>query len=661
MPGKKEHLAPDRAKNALGVIGSTFAGRGGAILLVFVLLAIWTFARLFSLTVVEAKALSEEGSGVRTTSITLTAHRGTMYDRNGNVLATDVDAVTIYANPSKIVDPKKTSELLEGILGGSAKDYYAAITEDSRSTFVYLAKKVDIEYEQAINDASQEYIEEKVAAIRAEGDDVPAEIVTPFTGIEFLPDMRREYPKGSTGAQIIGAVNDEGIGMSGLEATYDCILRGIDGRRVVEEAKQISQNSRPLPMIDSVLQDVEPVAGSDIIISIDIETQQFLELNLQAVAAQRKCNNASSILLDGSTGDIIAAASIPLYDRETITSEQVAQGATNAKAITQPYEPGSTFKGIIAAVALEHDVLTADEAIYCPPYLEIYDQVVKDSVDRDGMDMTLRQIIAHSSNIGVSLIEEKVGDELYYEYLKKLGLGEYTHVDYPGETPGTLAEVQDWTPIQAANITFGQGLEVTLLQMASIYGAFSNDGVMMQPHFLLARPQYDIELQYGSKRVFDAQTTRDLEEILRSCVTDGYGYNAAVEGYDAVGKTGTAEIGSFSGGYETTKGSYVCSFVGYLDNSTSNYVFMSSFENPINYADSPATKFFSVVMTFVANRYMIQPQVEAPAKKEVGAVATVLETETSQATVTDESYTVESKIAYPTPRAGTDWVLDTSG
>ncbi|MDR1358805.1 MAG: penicillin-binding protein 2 [Coriobacteriales bacterium] len=651
----------DRAQRAAGGSAPFFLRRDGAILLLFFLLAVALCVRLFTLTVVDAQELSEEGSEVRTSEITLTARRGTIYDRNGNVLATSVDATTIYANPSKIDEPRHTAEILHEVLGGTTQDYYDAIVADSESTFVYIAKKVDPELQQALQDVNQGYINEEVVAIRARGDDIPPEIITPLTGIEFLPDTRREYPKGATGSQIIGAVNDEGVGVSGLEQCYDSILCGVDGMRVIEEAKQVSQNSSPLPMIDSVVEDVEPFPGSDIIISLDIEVQQFLELNLQAVASQRGVNNASTMLLDGSTGEIVATASIPLYDRDAITAEEAERGATNAKAITLPYEPGSTFKALIAGMTLEQDLMTADDTLFCPSSLDIYDKTIKDSVDRPDMDMSLRQIVANSSNIGVSLLEMQLGDELFYDYLTRIGFGELAHVDYPGETAGTLASVEEWSPVQAANIAFGQGLEVSLLQMASMYGAIANDGVMVQPHFLIARPQYDVELSYGEKQVFDAQTTRDLEELLRSCVTEGYGVNAAVEGYEAVGKTGTAEIGNLDGGYGGAQGNYVCSFVGYLDNSTSNYVFMSSFENPSNYANSPATTFFSVVMSFVANRYMIQPEEEA---------AVAVKTEAEEPSLEQDNVTppdsqsgtaspgTDLAVIPPTPK---DWLLDTSG
>jgi len=694
-----------RAAGALSVARNAFAGRDAAILVIFIVLAVVLCWRLFTLTVVEAKALSDEGTQTRTTQLTLTARRGTIYDRNGNVLATSVDAVTIYANPSEIADPKKTATILQQILGGNVDDYYNEITANPQSTFVYIAKKVDPGFKQKLLDANQQYYEQEVAAIQAEGNDVPADITTPLTGIDFLPDTRREYPNGNIGAQVIGAVDDDGVGISGLELTYDSILRGVDGSRTVEQAKQISDNSAPLPMIDSVVDDQEPVDGSDIIVSLDIEMQQYLEQNLLAVATQRNCaDDASAILLDGSTGEIYATASLPLYDRDNVTAEQIANGATTAKSITQPYEPGSTFKSVIASIAVETGLMTPDTTIYCPSQLQIYDKVVQDSVSRPSEDLSLRDIISHSSNVGVSLIEQQVGDQTFYDYLQKIGIGDYTHVDYPGETPGALADVNDWTPIQAANMAFGQGLEVSQLQMASIYGAIANNGVMVQPHFLIARPQDNVDITYPSKRIFEAQTTQVMEDMLRSDVTDGYGTAAAVNGFDAVGKTGTAEIGDLSGGYASSVGKYICSFVGYLDNSTSNLVFMSCFNNPTNYANSPATTFFSVVMTYVANLYDIQPQVEAPVTDDTGDTSAAASSDAAGTATTDSSATATSDssagssassssssnssissssigssssssppssgttaaandavIPSPTPRPGIDWTLDTSG
>ncbi|MDR2672200.1 MAG: penicillin-binding protein 2 [Coriobacteriales bacterium] len=603
-PGKNSKVSTA----TVDVFNRLLGSREGLVVALFVIIVLIIFVKLLMLTIVDAQALAAEGQEKRTLEYTLEARRGTIFDRNGSVLAASVEATTIYADPSKIVDPPKTAQVLSEVLGGTAQQYFEALTNDRESTFVYIAKKASPETAQKLKDSAQQYRDAEVQAIKARGNDVPVEIVTPLTGIGYLPDTKREYPYGHIGAQIIGAVNDENAGISGLEQTYDSILRGVDGKMVIQKGKAMDQSQNPLPIIGGIQEQVLAIDGQDIIISVDIELQQYLEYNLKAVADQRNCQNANALLLDGATGEIIAGASLPLYDREKVSVEDVAAGATTLKAITSPYEPGSTFKVCIAATALENSIMTPEDSLYCPAELDIYDYTIKDAVKRSDEEMTLSQIIARSSNVGASLMQQKVGDELFNNYLQRFGMGAFTHVDYPGETNGMLAALEDWNPVQAANISFGQGLQVSSLQMAGLYGAIANDGLLIQPHFLIARPQYDSELVFDSRQVLEPVTARVVEDILRGVVTDGTGKAADLPGLDVVGKTGTAEIASPQGGYLASE--FITSFVGYIDNSNSKLVFISSFDRPANYNNAPSTPFFSIIMSFVANRYMITPVVE---------------------------------------------------
>jgi cell division protein FtsI (penicillin-binding protein 3) len=650
-------------KSGLNTLIRQIAGREAKLLIGFILIAVIVCVKLVALTIVDAEALSTEGQQKRTTEYELTAQRGRILDRNGIVLAANVEATTIYANPSEIVDNRKTADTLKELLGGTTEQYLELIGTDKTATFVYIVKKADNSLAEKLQTANQEFMDKEINAAKDKGDDIQIEIKTPLTGIHYLPDSKRYYPNKEIGAQIIGAVDDENKGISGLELTYDNILRGVDGKMVLEMGKSPEQGKYALPIIGGVESEVLAVDGQDIIISIDIKLQQYVEQSLQVMARQRSCDNANTLLLDGSTGEILAAASIPLYDRGKVSDEDVVNGATTIKAITEPYEPGSTFKAFIAGLALENKIFSPDDVIFCPAWLDIYDKTIKDAVERGDQNMSVREIIAQSSNIGVSLIEQKVGDEAFAEFLVNAGMGGVTNVDYPGEPlGGMLADVEDWTPVQAANISFGQGVMVTSLQMASFYGAIANDGLQIKPHFLIARPQYDAVPSYDSRRVLKPSTARVLEDLLRGVVTDGTGKAAGIDGFDVVGKTGTAEKVSKDGGYLEE---YIQSFVGYIDNSSSNIVCISAFDNAMG-AVAASSEFFPIVMLEAVRLYNIYPQAEAPANDQPAAPNDQPATPNEQPEPTTQPQAAQPEApqptATPTPNPEYDlWQLDSTG
>ncbi|MCL2757246.1 MAG: penicillin-binding protein 2, partial [Coriobacteriia bacterium] len=427
-----------------------------------------------------------------------------------------------------------------------------------------------------------------------------AVIPTALTGIHYLADSKRIYPYGRIGAQVIGAVGFDGYGISGIELAYDSILRGVNGVLVVERGKDTT------PMVGGVQEKIVAINGQDIVLTIDIELQRYVENELERIAKAEDSENANALVLDGATGEIFAAASIPLYDRGNLTQAQVDAGATTLKCITTSFEPGSIFKTATAAAALETATVRPDDIIFCPSELTIYDYTIRDARPRSDQSMSFKTILVQSSNIGMSLIEERMGSSKHATYLAKYGFGQFTRIDYPGEACGILADVEKWTPIQAANISFGQGLQASSLQIASFYAAIANDGIYNQAHFLLACPQYNLYPTYDAREIVSSDTVADLEDMLCAVVSEGTGRSAAISGFQVAGKTGTAEKASPEGGY--VKDEYIISFVGYIANSNSNLVCITSFDNPINSSSNlPSTFLFKTIMEFSINRYMIVP------------------------------------------------------
>jgi cell division protein FtsI (penicillin-binding protein 3) len=573
----------------------------------------------------------------------LYAKRGRILDRNGNVLAETTDAMTIYAVPQEIKDPQATARVLADVLGGEYDDYYAKLSEaklNKDTTFVYILQKADVALAEALQARGHEYKERHMPFVHVfqnaelaldealqacdqglEGQSATETRAQGFPdetsraalhGIYYLKDTRRVYPHGAIGAQIIGMVGTDNTGLFGLEYMYDAVLRGTNGKLATEYSLQ--KENRPAsgqPIPGSARERVEPIDGKDIVVSLDIELQQYVESELVRVGTEREAEGGNVLVLEGATGEITAAASLPLADRDNMDEEMIASGATTLKAICWGYEPGSIFKPLTAAAILEEGAMGIEDGLFAPAYRSIDGYTISDSHPRPDKDMSFRTIIAESSNVGISLAKERISDETYASYLKRFGIGQPTHVDFSGEETGILAPWETWSAVQSANISFGQGVTVSSLQVASFYGAVANDGIKYQPHFLVEQPQVLTQLNIADKseRIMPSATARTLEDMLISVVTDGTGKTAGIEGYVVAGKTGTAEKAAPNPADGYLRNSYIVSFVGYLAESPNKLVCITSMDNPIGAdGNAPTGPLFASIMQFAANRYMIEPQ-----------------------------------------------------
>lgn len=542
--------------------------RSRLVIAVFLLVAFLFFGRLFYLQVIAAEGLSEEATNSRTVPIELSAKRGTIYDRNGNVLATSVDAKTIYCNPRDVSNPAQEARELASVLGGEENDWEDLMTQDT--TFVYLKKQVELDLAQKVQDLQ-------------------------LDGVYFLNDSKRVYPYGQIGGQVIGLIDSEGQGLTGLELYYNDILAGSSGTLT---AQYYGDSGATIP--GSVTEDVPAVDGEDIVISLDIGMQEYLENRLVQAKDELEAGGGNSILYDGGTGEIYACASLPYLNPND--REKIEEGSTELKSMTQAYEPGSIFKTVTFSAIMEAGLYTPDDKIFCPAYLPADEFFISDAHDRGDQEMSVRQILDQSSNVGTSLMARALGFRPLYDKILKYNLNEITGVDYPGESNGLLSSVDEWSTIQAYNISFGQGISVTPLQITRFYGALTNGGVECTPHFLIERINSDEEQNWATEQVFDNQAAIDtVTNMLTTVVTEGTGQPAAIEGYTVAGKTGTAEYALEEGGY--AKGSYHISFVGYLPNSNSKLVcFVGATEVP---GDRSTASAFSDIMSFAAERYRI--------------------------------------------------------
>ena len=546
------------------------SNRFSVLLVFFGIVLLLLVGRLVQLQIILADDYSTQAANSRTVSVELSPRRGTIYDRNGKVLASDVQATTIYCNPKEITDVKGTAEKLAGVLGGDASIYEGPLSTEN-TTFAYVKRKVD---------------QDKGEEVQALGLD----------GIYFLDDMKRVYPYGSIAGQILGLVDVDGNGQTGLELYYDSILKGEPGKLVLQ------QGAYGMPIPGGTEVDEPAKDGQDIILSIDIDMQQYVEERLAKGVSDIGGEDGSAVLYDADSGDIIAIASTPYLDPSDRSN--IEEGATSVKAITTQFEPGSIFKTASFCAMLEAGGITAQTTVDCPVYLEADEYKISDAHERAATTMTAAEVLAQSSNVGTSLlVQQHLGFNGLYDKIRKYGLNDATGVDYPGEAEGYLTNVSTWSLIQSYNVTFGQGISLSPLMITRFYGAIANGaGVAHTPHFLISKPSSGEEVTWDSEQIIDnTDAIAPLTDMLVGVVENGTGKTAAVEGYTTAGKTGTAEYADDTGSY--VKDMYNLDFVGFLPNATSNLVCFVGV-NHVPY-ERNTCEVFKDIMTEASSRYKI--------------------------------------------------------
>lgn len=606
--GRRAHQAPAPAGIA-GKLAIFDSNRAFWPLAIFAIFAAVFFLRLVYLQVIVAGDYSAQAQAQRTSYLTIEPRRGTIYDRNGVVLATSVDATTIYVDPTEVTDVNMTAQLLADSLGGQASDYLEKVTANN-TRYSVIKRKADT----SVGDDLQSRVTERVAEAQkqenARAKDAGEQAQTVQSGIHFVTESRREYPNGQVAGQVVGACSigvDEDknreyyYGICGLEKQYNDVLSGTPGYYEAEYGR----SGQAIP--GGVHEQVDAVDGQDIVVSIDINLQRDVEEYLTNGCKNLEAASGSAVLTDGSTGEIYAAASLPLFN--PADRSEVKESAMQLKCVTDLFEPGSIFKSVSTMAILETGTLTPDSELFCPASITADGYTISDAHERGDATFTLREILDQSSNVGISLATEQMGFDELYNHIVKYNLHSTTGVDYPGEGEegtdalGMLAPLEQWSAVQAYNVSFGQGVSVTPLQMTRFYGAIVNSGVECVPHFLLSMPQSGYTPVYETEDVIENKDAiGDMQSMLKTVVTDGTGKLAAIDGYNVAGKTSTAEIyDEENGGYR--KNVYNLAFTGFLADSSSKLVcFVGANEVPGNRVVTPI---FKDIMTSAIDRFGI--------------------------------------------------------
>jgi len=490
--------------------------RIGILFIVFVAFLGIALARATYLGSVRAGSLERAAATQQVSNVTVPAPRGAITDRDGAELALSESADDVVADPYLIKNPVSASAQLSSTLGMPQLTVLKLLTKP-HTGFVYLAHLLPAAQANAISDLR-------------------------IPGISLIPETRRVYPRGDEASQVVGTVHLDGDGASGIEYRYDNVLEGKNGvRRIVNDA--IGQ---PIS-----IDDLRPtVPGKTVALTIDSGLQQEVERVLAEVGAEYSPQGATAIAVNPATGAIMALANWPANGSPSDPQDE---------AIGLNYEPGSTFKAITVAGALQDGVVTPNTPFDIPPVLQFADRQIHDAESHGYETLTVGQILKYSSNIGADLIGQKIGGKRFDYWVHRFGFGQPTGVDLPGEQSGIVLRWWQYSGSSMANLPFGQGESVTPMQMVAAYSAIANGGVLRAPHVVQSIGGTATPLPAGHQ-IISATTASELRDMLRGVLADGgTASGAAIPGYDMAGKTGTANI-AINGHYSDS--AYVASFIG---------------------------------------------------------------------------------------------------
>jgi cell division protein FtsI/penicillin-binding protein 2 len=499
--------------------------RIGLLFAIFLGLLVLAAGRAFWLGGVRADALQRAATTQQVDEIGVPARRGAISDRNGIELAVSEPAADVAATPYLLKRPLRVAAQLAPLLGGTQRDVLAKL--GVKSGFVYLARNLP---------AAKA---EKIKQLKIEG-------------LQLIPSARRNYPAKSLASQVLGGVGVDGDGQGGLEYRFNDLLHGTNGkRRIVKDAL-----GDPI-----VLQETKrAIAGEDLRLTLDAQLQSKVEDVLAQVGAKWSPKGATAIVMDPRTSTVLALANWPRVDANDFGS--APEYAGQDRAVGFLYEPGSTFKAVTVAAALEDRVVTPDDVFNLPPTITVADRTIAESHPRGTIDLSTSQILAQSSNVGTVKIGQRVGADRFDHWVRRFGFGHRTGIALPGEESGQVLRREQYSGSSMGNLPIGQGESVTPMQLTSAYAAIANGGILRRPR-IVARIGDRMTATPAGRRVISTQTAAQLRTMLSGVVAAGGTAAASViDGYTLAGKTGTAnKIDPSTHEYSNTR--YVGSFIGF--------------------------------------------------------------------------------------------------
>ncbi|HEY2988044.1 MAG TPA: penicillin-binding protein [Candidatus Binatia bacterium] len=545
---------------------------------VFFLLIFFAVAlRAFQLQIIQGEKLKQLGERQHLKEWIVLPKRGTILDRSGEPLALSLEGQSVYARPHRIKEPQAVGRNLAQALTMDATEIIQKLSSDK--PFVWIKRQVtpkEAERIQALN----------IDAV----------------GLYYEPN--RYYPQGQLAGQAIGFVGRDSQGLEGVEMHYDGYLRGESGSSLVE------RDALGRRVLVQGVEELQIPPGSDLQLTLDPSIQHLAERELEASVTKYRAKAGIAVVVEPFSGEILALANYPLFNPNSF-SRQSSEQRRN-RAVTDSFEPGSTFKTILAAAALEEGVVGKEDLFYCEygkyPFAG---RVIHDTHEYGWLPFA--KIIQYSSNIGVTKVAEKLGKDRYYKTIEKFGFGQSTGVDLPGEAAGSARPAAKWAAIDLATHAYGQGISVTPIQLVMAYGAVANGGFLMRPFLVRRAIGPDGRVLWENqphvvRRVISETTARTLTSILKGVVDEGgTGVMASVEGFEVAGKTGTAQKPDPArGGYSKKR---VASFIGFVPADDPRLVMLVIVDEPETsvYGGTVAAPAFRNIAAVSLQRLVVAP------------------------------------------------------
>ncbi len=537
------------------------------LLVLFLLVLAGLSAKAFHLQILDPGRLQEKAARQIRKTTSILSERGEIFDRNSNELAISMEVVSVFAHTKDIKDPKRVAAIVAPILDVGRRTIEKKLKRKNR--FVWLKRQVDLM-------------------------DKDKYILKDIKGVGSLKEAKRFYPTPQLASNVIGFVGYDSVGLEGVEWSYNKYLKGEDIKLA---------NMRDALGREIASEDTKKVAlsqGNDLVLTIDRTIQYITEKELKKAVKKAEAKAGIAIVMNPLTGEILAMTSLPTFDPNHYY--RYRPGDWRNRAITDTYEPGSTFKIFLAAAAIEEGVVDPLDIFYCENgKYRIADRVFHDSKKHGWL--SVKDIIKYSSNIGVIKIAEKLSKEKQYRYIKDFGFGEKTGIDLPGEVSGYVMDIDDWSKVTAATTAFGQGISTTAVQLVTAVSAIANKGVLMEPRIIkrIVAANGGVVKEFHpvvSKRVVSQETALKVTNILKGVtMKGGTGERASVPFVEVAGKTGTAQKPDpVNRGYEP--GKYVSSFLGFAPADSPKLAIIVMVDEPENdyYGSAVAAPVFREIL-----------------------------------------------------------------
>lgn len=576
--------------------------------LVFLSVAALLIARLFWVQVIIGGELREVAKVQRQREYVEPARRGEIVDRDGKQLAYTMQARSLTVSPKQLREELRQQQELQMRIDGVPKaDIDAQLDARVEDVLRTMANEIpgmiggetdpqptgtDTEQLRTVGSVSAKEILDKLHAdtsyevlVRNVDPDVAAKVAAKFHGVAADQQDIRQYPNGAVGENIIGKVSMDGHGQFGLEASSDAVLTGIDGR----STEDVSGGGQSIP---GSLRDVVPaVPGARIELTVDLDLQTYVQQVLEQAKANSLAKSAEAVVLDAHTGEVLAMANTDTINPNGDIEKQIKQGKDfENPAISHPFEPGSVAKVIAAAASIDQGLTDPFEVHQVPGSIDMAGVTVSDAWQHDVLPYTTAGIFGKSSNVGTLQLAQRLGEERYWDYLNRFGIGAPTGIELPNESPGLLPVLEQWSGGTFANLPIGQGMSWTALQMASVYQALANDGERIQPRIIerIVGPDgQDIPQDEPQRnQVVSKEAARTTVDMFRAAFEEdptgnqsGTAQGNALEGYQFSGKTGTAQkVNPETGAYSQSQ--YWITFAGIAPANDPRFVVAVMLDEP---------------------------------------------------------------------------------